>query len=123
MAGEQNLRRPDRIGFGLLKHGELVGINRLVAMNPGLQVPTRKIASKCSRKGSRSKAADRRTLPIAVVNVAWLQGRFACSGSRQRLADWSLPGSLRNVVGKTSRRYGQKKNCAWQTCAPSTEHG
>lgn len=56
----------------LLKHGELVGIDRRVLVNSGLDMPAGEIAAVTAGKGSGPKAADWNALPVTVIDVSRL---------------------------------------------------
>jgi len=70
MASEKSLCDSFGIAFGLLKHGELIRVDRLVFVNAGLHMPASEVAAKGSRKSSGAETADRSALPEAVVDVS-----------------------------------------------------
>src|ERR1700678_4020014 len=69
MAGHQDLRGPLGIALRLLVHRELIYINGFILMHTSLDVPTGEVAAVRARERARTHSADRRALPIAVVNV------------------------------------------------------
>src|SRR5499433_743732 len=66
--GCQHLRVCSDIALALGEYAELVGGNCVVLVHARFQMPALKLATIGSRKGSGSKTADRRSLPVAVVN-------------------------------------------------------
>src|SRR5262245_11073574 len=123
MAREQYLGGPSRIAFRLLKHRKLVGINRLIAMYARLQMPPSKVAAKRAREGSRSKAADRRALPVAVVNMPTIQGRFLCPRILERLPNRASPGGFGNIVRSGRGGSGQNQQQSETGGKASSIHG
>src|SRR6516164_7208499 len=123
MAREQYLRGSRRIAFRLLKHRKLVDINRFIAMYARLQMPARKVAAKRTRESSRSKAADRSALPVAVVNMRTIQGGFLCPRILERLANRAPPGSFRNFVRERHGGSCQNQQQRQTGGKASTIHG
>jgi hypothetical protein len=123
MPRKQNSRRAGIVAFGFLKHRKLIGIYGLVAVNARLQMPAGKIAAKGSRKSSRAESANRRTLPISVINVAAIERGLACPAIFQGLANRSLPRSFGDLIGERSRRASQKQTCPQQRDDSPTKHG
>ncbi len=68
-------------------------------MNSGFEVPARKISAVGTREGAGPKAADRRALPVTIVNQIGELG-LACAGVGEGLADASLPGNFWNRVSR-----------------------
>src|SRR6202166_4276322 len=68
MISKEDLGDAFRGALGFLVNGKLVGVNSFVFMYAGLQVPAGKIAAVSARKGAGPKTADRRALPITVVD-------------------------------------------------------
>src|ERR1700682_1132371 len=107
MVRHQYLRRSTTIAFRLLKHSELIGIDRRILMDPRFDVPPRKIASVGPRKSSRSEASHRGSLIEPIINVG---GILADSGICQGKPDRSLPGGLRYFVSAPRRRPQEQHN-------------
>src|SRR5882757_4261604 len=100
-----------RISVRLLEHGELVGIHRLIFVRAGLDMPACKVAAIAAGKSSRAKAADRNSLPIAVVNIS---GNACDSGIAETKSQGTLPCSFRNRISTPRRRGKQKHERAHQ---------
>src|SRR3981081_2019750 len=102
MIGEEDLRDAFRRALGFLVNGKLVGVNSFVFMYAGFQMPARKIAAVGARESAGAKTADRRALPVTVVNQIGELG-LAGAGVGERLADGWLPGEFRNRVSRPCR--------------------
>ena len=94
MAVHQHLGRAVGVALGLLKHGELIGIDRLIFVDRGLDVPAGEVSPIAAGKCAGPHAADGNALPVAIVDIARI-ARHA--GIIERLAEGALPGSLRDV--------------------------
>src|ERR1019366_5757097 len=105
MIREENLGDAFRRALGFFVDGELVGVNGFVFVYAGLQVPARKVAAVGAGEGAGAKTADRRALPVTVVNQI-VQYGLACAGVGEWLANASLPGDFWNRV---SRPQGGKR--------------
>src|SRR5262249_39761711 len=104
-SSKKNFRDAFRIAFGFLKHSELVGVDGLVFMKAGLDVPACKVAAIRTGKSSGSKSADGSTLPETVVNMATVEGGLFCARVFQWLSDGALPSNFGNiVVGANARK-------------------
>src|SRR5882762_10353555 len=99
MIREEDLGDAFRRALGFLVNGKLVGVNSFVFMYAGFQVPARKVAAVGARERAGAETADRRALPVTVVNQIGELG-FACTGVGERLANASLPGDFRNRVSR-----------------------
>ena len=99
MIGEEDLRDALRGAVGFLVNGKLVGVNSFVFMYAGFQVPARKIAAVGARERAGAKTADRRALPVTVVDQI-VQCGLAGAGMSERLANASLPGDFRNRISR-----------------------
>src|ERR1022692_5095399 len=97
MVREQRLGDAGRLALGFLVEGELIGIHRFVFMNSGFQMPARKVSAVSAGKSAGSKTADRRALPVAVIDQSGECG-FARAGVGERFADASFPGDGRNCI-------------------------
>src|SRR5215470_460340 len=109
MTSKQNFGDAIRIAFELLKHCKLIGVDRLIFVDTGLNVPASKIAAKGSRKSSGAKSADGRALPKAVVNMAAFERRFLCARIFERFSDRALPGDFGNFIIRARNRQ-EKSN-------------
>src|SRR5467141_2570045 len=112
MIGEEHLGDAFRCALGFLVNGELVGVNRFVFMYASLQVPAGKIAAVGAGEGAGAETADRRSLPVTVVNQVGQLG-LACTGVGERLANASLPGDFRNRISRPQGKRtkgGEEKN-------------
>jgi hypothetical protein len=94
----KNLGETFGVAFGLLKHGELIAVDRLVLMHATLNVPTSEIAAIGARKRTSSEATNRRTLPVAIVNVAGIEGRLFSARMFKGSANGAFPGGFGDVV-------------------------
>src|ERR1700686_1787502 len=99
MIAEEGLGDPFRCALGFLVKGKLVGVNSFVFVNAGLQVPAGKVAAVGARECAGAKTADRRPLPITLVDKIGELG-LAGAGVGERLANASLPGDFRNRVSR-----------------------
>src|ERR1700694_5364443 len=99
MIRQEHLGDTFRGALGFLINGKLIGVNSFVFMNAGFQVPAGKIAAVGAREGAGPKTADRRALPITVVDQV-VQLGLACAGIGERLAHASLPGDSWNRVSR-----------------------
>src|SRR5882757_9195829 len=93
------------ISIRLLEHGELVGIYRFIFVHASLDMPACKVAAIAAGKSSRAKAADRNSLPIAVVNIS---RNARDSGIAKWKPQGTLPCSFRNRI-TTPRRRGKRQ--------------
>src|SRR5258707_6690719 len=118
MSGEQNLCHAIRFIFRLLKHRKLIRPYRLKFVHAGLQVPTRKISAKASRKCSRTESAYRSSLPVAIVNVSGAKRRFRRACILQRLPDRPPPRRFWNFIGEAR----QSNNSTDPEQAHSSKH-
>src|ERR1700676_1578931 len=105
MCRRQDLRDAFCCAFGLLIHGKLIGPNCLILVDSALHVPACEVSAVGTRKSSRSKTANRSTLPVAIVNHASRgQSRFSATCIFEGKTDWTLPCCFRNrVSGKKIR--------------------
>lgn len=95
MVVRQDLRDALRLVGNLLKHRELIRRNRNVFVHAGLNMPAREISAIRARKCARAETADRRALPVAIVNVGLV---LANPGVFERLPERSSPCDLRNLI-------------------------
>src|SRR5436190_19233058 len=98
MCRGQDLRHPFRGAFRFLIHGELVGVNRLIFVNSILNVPAREVAAISSRESAGAKAADGSSLPITIVDMPAVKGRFLSSRISQRQTNRALPSCFGNGI-------------------------
>ncbi len=85
-----------RRSFHPLIHGELIGVESLVLVDARFKVPPGKVSCVGTSECARSESADRRALPITVVDdlkISFLGARMA-----QRFANSSFPGRFRNRI-------------------------
>src|ERR1700692_1266345 len=95
MAVHQHLGGALRVAFRLLEHGELIGIHRLILIHCGLDMPAREVAAIAPGKRPGSKAADRDTLPVAVIDIT---GYARHSWIFERKSQWAFPCSFWNII-------------------------
>src|ERR1700682_2677256 len=93
MIGEEDLGDTFRRALGFLVNGKLVGVNSFVFMYAGFQVPARKIAAIGARESAGAETADRRALPVTVVDQIGELG-LARAGVGERLAHAPPPGDI-----------------------------
>ncbi len=91
--GGQHLGVGSGITLTPCEHAELVSGNTLVLVHARLQVPTFELAAIGARKRSGSKAADRRSLPVTVINHV-LDFRLLPAGVFERQPDRAMPRRL-----------------------------
>ena len=103
MSSGKNFRNAIRIAFRFLKHGKLIGPDGLVFVDAGFHVPASEVAAIGTRESAGAKTADRRALPVTVVDQIGELG-LAGAGIGERLADASLPGDFRNRVSRPERK-------------------
>lgn len=119
MAVHQHLRCAIGIALRLLKHGKLIGIYRLIFMDPGLDVPTRKVSPIAAGKCSGAEAAHRNALPIAIVDIA---GNARHAWIRQWQPQRAFPGGLRDCVsGPRCRSCGKAEHPRQRADRPSIQ--
>ena len=96
------------IAFTPGEHAELVRWNTLILVHASLQVPAFELPSIRAGKGTGSKTADWRSLPITVIDHA-LNFRLLSAGVFERLPDRATPRRFwYRVTGKA--KAGQRKN-------------
>src|SRR6202521_3432026 len=81
MISEQDLGDAFRGALGFFVNGKLIGVNSFVFVYAGFQVPAGKIAAVGAGESAGAKTADRRALPITVVDQVvqlLLAGGRAC---------------------------------------------
>ncbi len=98
MPGKQSFRGALGVAFGLLEHGELIRVDRLVFVNTGLHVPASEVTTKGSRKCSGAETTNGCALPEAVVDVSAVERSFLCAGIFKRFADRALPCRSRDFI-------------------------
>src|ERR1700674_1552862 len=103
MISEEDLGDAFPGALGFLINGKLVGVNSFVFVDASLQVPARKIAAVGARECAGTKTADRRALPITVVDQV-VQLGLAGTRIGERLANASLPGDFRNRISRPKRK-------------------
>jgi hypothetical protein len=107
MAVHQDLGYSVRVALGLLEHGKLIGVDGLVFVDCGLDVPAGEVSAIAAGEGACSHAADGDSLPVTIVDV---RGVASYAGVVERLTQGTLPGGRRNLgLGKRSR-HGDEKN-------------
>ena len=105
------------ITLTLSEHAELVSGNTLILVHAGLHMPTFKFAPIGAGKRAGSKTADRRSLPITVINHV-LNFRLLPPGVFQRQPDRAMPRRFRYLVtGKAKldqrKNNDEKPNLGW----------
>src|SRR5258708_29614307 len=99
MIGEEDLGDGFRSALGFLVNGKLVGVDSFVFVDASLQVPAGKITAVGAGEGAGAKTADRRALPVTVVDQIGELG-LACARISKRLAYASLPADLWDRVSR-----------------------
>src|ERR1700721_2030580 len=94
------------ISVRLLEHGELIGIHRLIFVNPGLNMPACKVAAIAAGKSSRAQAPNGNSLPIAVVNIS---GNARNPRVVEWKSEWTLPCSLGDRIASPCRGGTQQQ--------------
>src|ERR1700722_6127894 len=95
MIVRQDLRDALRFACDLLKHCELIARHRDVFVDSGFNVPACEVATVGARECARAESANRRALPITVVDVGFV---LANAGIVERFAERTSPGDLRDFV-------------------------
>src|SRR5580698_11395458 len=73
-----------------------MSIRGIILMYAGLDVPAGEVAAVGTREGARAHTADRRALPIAVVNVGAI---FRYARVLERKSDGAAPCGFRYLAG------------------------
>src|SRR5262249_49908915 len=110
-----------RIALGFFKDGELVRVDRLIFVNAGLNVPASEVSTVGARKSAGAESTDRRTLPVAIVDVTAVQRRRFRAGIFEGLADGTLPGCFGDVV-VSGKRGNCEQECRNYQKASTREH-
>src|SRR5262249_12582438 len=98
------------LALTLGKHTELISGNALVLVHAGLQMPALEVAAIGAGKGTGSKTADRRSLPVTVINHA-LDFRLLAPGGFQRQPERTAPCGPGNGVAGKAQRSQSKNRC------------
>ena len=104
-----DMRNTFRGAFRFLIHGELICVNRLILVDSILNVPAREVAAISSRESAGAKSADGSSLPITIVYMPAVKGRFLGPRISQRQTNGAFPSCFGNSV--SGKRPGRgKKN-------------
>src|SRR5262249_28819441 len=98
------------VAFRLLKHRELICVDTLIFVHRGFDMPAREISAIGPRKCSRTKAADRSTLPIAVVDISRIS-------SHTGILEGESQGAAPRCLGDFVRAHdGRREDCDRTPC-------
>src|SRR6185437_13140116 len=90
---------------------ELIRRHVLIFVNAGLHVPALEVSAIRAREGTCAESADRRSLPIAIVDVLVHELRLGSSGIGGRLSDGNSPGGTWDgIVGSGIERGNKYKH-------------